>query len=187
MRTVYVIGVPAAGKSTALARACELLGWRPIVQMSEPVPHVVYSEADVVQIGRERALMGGTDALSMSIGPKAIDFVLTRPAELLIGEGDRLAYDGFLDACQSVGHLELVLLDLPLTVARERAIARTPKVQNATWVRGRVTKLDNLVARRAHRRIDASRPPEQVAADLASLLAATRAAPGPFGAPVTPS
>jgi hypothetical protein len=39
-------------------------------------------------------------------------------------------------------------------------------------VKGRIRKVDNLVARRAHRRLNASAAPEQVAAELARLVGA---------------
>lgn len=171
-----LVGIPGSGKTTALRNATELLGWVPGPERDEPVPHVTY-DSGAVQLGRNRAEMGGTDALSMSIGPAAIDFVLSEPADLLIAEGDRLAYSAFLDAAESVGTLDLVYLDAPPYVARQRSIGRNTTPQNVAWVKGRITKIDNLVARRAHIRLNASAPAHEVAAEVARLLA--RARPGP--------
>jgi hypothetical protein len=171
-----IIGMPAAGKTTALAAATELLGWRVAAHYRHPVPHVVYDNL-AKQLGRVRPEMGGTDALSMSIGPKAIEWVLSRPTDLLLAEGDRLAYDAFLDAAASVGTLELVWLDVAPDLARARALARNEKAQNLTWVKGRIRKVDNLIARRPHHRINASAPPDQVAEQVARVLAA----PAPAG------
>jgi gluconate kinase len=106
----------------------------------------------------------------MSIGPKAIDWVLTEPVPVLLGEGDRLAYDRFLHACARVGEIDLVWIDVPLTVARGRALARADKAQNWTWVKGRFAKVENLVARHRHIRIDGNQLPSAVASELASII-----------------
>jgi hypothetical protein len=172
-----IVGIPASGKTTALGAAIEVLGWKSLGTLPEPVPHIVYDNL-AMQLGTDRAEMGGTDGLSMSIGPKAIEWVRSRPTDLLLVEGDRLAYDDFLDAAAEAGTLELIWLDVSPDVARARAVARNPKAQNLTWVKGRIRKVDNLVARRPHRRLNASASPEQVAAELARLVGAGAAPAG---------
>lgn len=169
MRTVYLVGIPGSGKSTALRAATELLGWKALLFTRDPVPHITYDNL-AMQLGRNRADMSGTDALSMSVGPSAVQWVCSRPTDMLIAEGDRLAYDKFLDACVEAGELELVWLDVSPSVARARALARNDVEQNATWVKGRIRKVDNLVARRPHTRVDASATPEVVAAEVARIL-----------------
>jgi hypothetical protein len=169
MRTVYIVGCPGSGKSTAMAGALDLLDWHLLVAQKEPVPHLLY-DSGAAQLGSARVEMGGTDSLSMSIGPKAIDWVRTQPVPLLLGEGDRLAYDGFLNACHSVGPVELVWIDVPFMVARNRALARNDKAQNWTWVKGRFAKVENLVSRHHHIRIDGNQLPSVVASELAVII-----------------
>lgn len=152
-----------------MAGALDLLDWHMLGAEREPIPHLLY-DSGAAQLGSARVEMGGTDSLSMSIGPKAIAWVGTEPVPLLLGEGDRLAYDKFLGACQKVGPLDLVWIDVPLALARARALARTDKAQNRTWVEGRFTKVQNVVSRHFHHRIDGTRLPSTVAAELAAII-----------------
>jgi P-loop Nucleotide Kinase3 len=170
-----IIGLPGAGKTTATAGAIELLGWQETEVRETPVPHVRYGRT-AVQLGRLRNEFGGTDALAMNVSPKARAFIVTRPAPLVVAEGDRLAHASFLDAAASVGRVELVFLDLPPMMARERGVARAEalrrKPQTASWFKGRATKIDNLIAAYPHVRINAARPAALVASEVASHLRA---------------
>jgi len=152
-----------------MAGALDLLDWHMLGAEKEPVPHLLY-DSGAAQLGTARVEMPGTDSLSMSIGPKAAAWARSEPVPLLLGEGDRLAYNGFLNACQDVGPLDLVWIDVPFSVARARALARTEKAQNATWVKGRFVKVENLVARHRHLRIDGNQFPSGVASELAAII-----------------
>lgn len=164
-----MVGIPGSGKSTAMAGALDLLDWHMLAAQKEPVPHLLY-DSGAAQLGSARVEMGGTDSLSMSIGPKACAWVRSKPVPLLLGEGDRLAYDGFIGACHEVGPLDLVWIDVPFAVARARALARADKAQNWTWVKGRFAKVENLVSRHFHHRIDGNRLPSTVASELAAII-----------------
>lgn len=168
MRTVYVVGIPGAGKTTAVAGALEILEWRVEKVRDVPLPYTRYTNG-AIQLGKERGTMSGTDALSMSISPTACQYVRTVPTELLLAEGDRLAHAKFFEACLSVGELDIVFLDVSPSLAHSRTVFRGG-AQNAQWVRGRITKIDNLIARYPHYRIDASKSPEKVAAALADRI-----------------
>lgn len=177
MRLVCIVGIPGAGKSTALAGAIELLGWQETEVRETPVPHIRYLDPagrTAVQIGRVRSEFGGTDALPLNVSPQACAFVASAPAPLVVAEGDRLAHRSFLDAARTVGPIQLVWLDLPPVVARERSLARAAELdrlpQSVSWVKGRVTKIDNLVACYPHHRVDATAPAPYVAAMVASYL-----------------
>lgn len=174
MRTIYLIGAPGSGKSTALKRALEIRRWGDPVQKLAPIPHLDYG-AGLIQLGRVRETgFSGTDALGMAINPRAIEFLESRPANIVLGEGDRLANSGFLSAADRTGTLTLIWLDVPPEVARQRARERAlrlgTKEQTESWWKGRYTKTARLAGGWPHIRLDGTRDPETVALDLAELL-----------------
>jgi len=174
MTVLYVVGLPGAGKTTAVAEAHRQFG-EP-VEVDDPVPHLSYPNADVVQLGRDRGAFSGTDALSMGINPKACAYVRAKPAALVTGEGDRLANSRFFETAVACGQFVLVWLDCPPALARARARDRAEALgrpqQPASWWKGRLTKVDNLVGRWADHvvRISADDDPERVAARLTETL-----------------
>lgn len=146
MRGAYVIGEPGSGKSS-LMRSC--LGDRPDLLRERPVPHGLYlgtgGAIAGAQIGLPHRSFPGTDRLSMSIQPAAIDWVRGAPVPALVGEGDRLATVAYLDAMIEVCDVfTLLWLDTPAEVAEDRRRARGSN-QSPTWIRGRRTKVDRLV------------------------------------------
>lgn len=174
MRVIYLIGAPGAGKSSAMKRALQIRRWADPVQRLEPIPHLDYG-AGLIQLGRVRETgFSGTDALGMAINPRAIEFIESRPANIVLGEGDRLANAGFLTAADRAGVLTLIWLDVPPEVARERARQRAlllgTKEQTETWWKGRYTKTARLAGGWPHIRLDGTRHPEDVAQSLADLL-----------------
>lgn len=144
---VYVIGAPGVGKSTVV-RAALGPAERTVLK---PVAHQ-FHQGGVVQLGREREAFSGTDALAMNAGPRVIDW-LTGPdaPAVVLGEGDRLAYDGFFQAMLDSGReLHVVHLVAPrrvLEARREERALRTGSAQNPRWVRGRETRVRNLAQR----------------------------------------
>jgi len=173
MNVVYVIGLPGSGKTTMVERAVSMLmpGMLGTPVLDVPVPHVRYG--GLWHIGKPRPDFGGTDTLSMSIQPKAIHWLseIETECELLVGEGDRLANAGFLDACPN---LTLVHLDTPLEYARWRATVRARglnrPVQDESWWKGRATKVRNLVQWREVVTLDGTMPAYLLAEQFADVL-----------------
>lgn len=187
MKSVYVVGLPGAGKTTVVDLALKLLDLTPVVEHIVPVPHVRHGT--LWHLGRHRFPFGGTDTLSMSISPKAIQWVTKLASHndglggpdccgicpavpsVLLGEGDRLAHKAFFAACPA---LTVVWLDTPFVVAMDqaklRARAQGVDPQDASWWKGRATKVRNLVISRPVTRLDGTRPAAESAADLAALL-----------------
>jgi hypothetical protein len=140
------------------------------VERDKPFAHTDYGWLKV--LGRRRDGFGGTDALSMSVQPAVIEWVWRRPADAILGEGDRLANGKFFAA---VPDLTIIYLDTPVEVARRRMAERADRLgkpmQNEPWWKGRMTKVDNLIARWPHVRYDGTLPPAELAGMLASHLA----------------
>lgn len=174
MRTVYLIGAPGSGKSTTVRLATA--HWEHLYDTKDPFAHQVYVEGII--LGRGDAMFPGTDTLSMSVNPLAIEFmqrVERRSGALVVGEGDRLANRKFLSSCPG---LTLIHLDVPVAVARERARLRAEehgtRVQDESWWKGRVTKIDNLRAQFPHVTVDGSRTPDVVASDVREIIEGRR-------------
>lgn len=167
---IYVIGAPGVGKTTAVGELVGGTGW---TEYRDPIPHL--RRGDVVMPGRARVPFGGTDTLAMNVARKAEAWIASRPAPLVIGEGDRLCYTRFFNTAESEGyrlHLIALYLDDAGAEARrlERARALGGKTQNPAWVRGRVAKVANTVAAFGAHVVDAYGTPAEVAAEMRRWL-----------------
>jgi hypothetical protein len=150
-RLHYLIGAPGAGKSTLMAKLTDPFDRLLVPSPDAPVAHDQLrlrgtSEVVGAELGVQRGLFSGTDALPSSIIEKAIPWVQTRPYDLLLGEGARLANKRFLLAARDAGYELIVALldhkDRPAWhAARQEQIGRE---QNPSWVQGRVTASHNL-------------------------------------------
>lgn len=163
MRCVYVIGVPAAGKSSLLRAILPA----PMAFRVKPFAHVLYGtegRVTAAQLGAPHPRFPGTDRLSMAVQRVAVEWLATCPAPLVIGEGDRLSTRPFLEAMALHATDAVVLwLDVPPEVAEKRCRARG-STQSDTWMRGRRTKVSRLAAALPNvTRIDGTQPPEIVA------------------------
>lgn len=171
MRFVYIVGVPGAGKSRLMAEV--LKGLDPMVEAG-PVPHVVWyrgNEPEVVTIEKLRSSFPGTDSLGMAIMPAALAWLQRKPHPLVMAEGDRLASSKLFSAVEAAGaEVILVWLDTPHEVAAARRKARGSD-QSPTWLRGRETKVANLISTRPHFRLDGTMAPESLAVSLRAHLA----------------
>ena len=125
MRSItYIIGIPGSGKSTALAGALQDDAILRSNVAPGKVPFIEYSSG-LIQIGRNRETYPGTDVLSYNAQPKVLKWLDSLPAGArVVAEGDRLAQ--------------------PVLGIR-RCIGRGSNFTDS-WYKGRVTKVDNLVA-----------------------------------------
>lgn len=171
-RLIYIIGQPGSGKSTAVNLALAHL--RPYPQR-KPFAHIIYRNNDLhhvaTQLGATHPTFPGTDRLSMGVQPAAATFLKEHPAPVVIAEGDRLGNLMFLTVAAVHGyHVTLIRLQLPDDLAAERRATRGTE-QNDTWLRGRITKVNNLYERWQGDRytIDSSTTPDLVAAHIRQL------------------
>lgn len=171
-RLIYVVGEPGSGKSTAVDRA--LVG--PVADVAIPFRHRIDSEG-VRVLGPGGLPFGGTDRLSMSVQPRALGWLAGELPDVVLGEGDRLANLSFLVAASEIGYeTVLVRLSVPPEVAELRRVQRAATFdlapQRASWVKGRRTKVANLIERWGGdlATIDGTLPRREVSAELRSII-----------------
>lgn len=144
-----MIGQPGAGKSTLMAKLTEHLERIPHTSAEVAHDELRFLGGDVVagaEIGRQREAFGGTDALPASIIEKAIPWVETRPYELLLAEGARLANRRFLLAAVAAGY-DVTLAFVDHDQADEWLAARNAQFgrsQDDAWIKSRRTASVNL-------------------------------------------
>jgi hypothetical protein len=146
---LYIVGEPASGKSRlieALTKGIDSID----VEHGLIRYRALQTEPTVIELGSRRENFSGTDALAMNVQPEMQRW-LTKPiGSYVIGEGDRLANVKFFRAMQDAGWLLHVacLEASPLTLAQRRSsrafLMGVPE-QSETWVKGRQTKLRNLM------------------------------------------
>jgi hypothetical protein len=136
----YVIGYPASGKTTALSSAITA----PVAtEHTKPFKHITYEDG-IVQIGANRPLFGGTDALPFSVQPTVLKWLPEAQSPVIVGEGDRLCNNKFFNAVIEMGlPLKIVYIEVPELLARYRAWKRGHEL-NEIWFKGRRTKVDRV-------------------------------------------
>lgn len=177
MNLLYVVGPPGVGKSTLVAGLTARMSREAV---AAPVPHDRLLTAQLgiagAEVGKRRGAFSGTDALSMSIHPKAVEWISTAPYDLVIGEGARLGTRGFLTAGMKAGYWVTLV---HLTAAQDVLDARCKErgsAQNETWRRGAATRAARLAATMdldaRVLRLDASAPADQLAAQVRGVVRA---------------
>lgn len=148
MKILGLGGAPCSGKSTIaryLLQGLELQGFK----YKRLRGHVDQGQKFVVlglYPGEE--MFGGTDKLSMSVMPDALQWLELmhgkREPYRIFFEGDRLFVEKFLRACQRRG---VCLFPVLQVAAQERANRKEERgdTQNEKFVKGRTTKYERLL------------------------------------------
>jgi hypothetical protein len=161
---IYIIGPPAAGKSTLLQGLTAHLRWQ-----DHQTPFAWQQHGPLAQLGARRACYPGTDALGMHVHPVVLAWLGTHPAPIILAEGDRLASAAFFRGVLARGYaLTVIWLDLPWPDLWRRLQARGTR-PSVAWVASRYTKCARLAAgwTLPRWRLDARRPAAAVVAAVA--------------------
>lgn len=142
-RFIYFIGEPGSGKTTLVSA---LTAGHPSHPMPKPVPHSVYDDGGIAQIGVNRGDFSGTDALAMSIQPQVEDWLQQRPYSMLFAEGDRLSNGKFFRAVIAAGYdLRIAMCEAAMAITADRRRTRAQAMgraeQDPTWLKGRASKV----------------------------------------------
>ena len=153
---VYVVGYPGSGKTTAVRGALhEVNGEKPIRVERKPFAHTIYPSG-LVELGCEKDIYGGTDALPLNVQPKVVKWMKDVDIPVIVAEGDRLDNRKFFnEACGynetfpdelqcDDRYLCFVHIKCPELTARTRAWERGSRF-NESWLKGRISKVDSLV------------------------------------------
>jgi hypothetical protein len=143
-------------------------------QITRPFARKVYNEAEVVELGATRPPFSGTDTLSLSVQPKVLEWAKLPDYPDIVGEGDRLANSKFFTAMRDLGYdLNIVNCYAPEHVVAERRSRRILDhqltEQDPTWIRGRNTKVEALVASWATADLNMNKPLAEIVAEAVKI------------------
>ena len=143
MKLFYLIGLPGSGKSTVMKELmsrfdCEWEQERPIDLLDSHVCGPVR----VLGKYEEGETFSGTDRLSMAVSPKAVEWIKTKPEEVIIGEGDRLNNKAFFEAAGD----DLTIIHLTVSdEERERRYKERGSDQSEKFIQTVRTKCSNIL------------------------------------------
>lgn len=144
---LYIIGEPGAGKTTLVRRLT-----RNVPFTVEKVPYITWTQYSptVIQLGHDRGVFGGTDALGMAAQNHVLAWLKSTKSRFILAEGDRLANGKFFEAVQELGIvLTVACVTVPedvLAARREERNKKIGKAQDERWLKTRATKVANLLA-----------------------------------------
>lgn len=141
MKVIYIIGLPGTGKTTLMKRFMEQYDWTPHRPIDLLDSHI---SGNIRVLGKyeEGETFSGTDRLSMAVSPKAVEFIQSKPDEVIIGEGDRLNNKAFLSACGE----DLTIIHLEVDdETRERRYKERGSNQSEKFIQTVRTKVSNII------------------------------------------
>lgn len=146
MKVIALFGEPGSGKSTLMTKLMETIGVNRDVHTDfKLVPY--HKKDNVYVLGKYEVgeVFGGTDKMSMAVQPEAIKFLEQLPTDsVVIFEGDRLCTASFLEDCNNKYDLTMVYLKTDRETRKTRYAERGSN-QDETWLRGRESKISNIL------------------------------------------
>jgi hypothetical protein len=109
------------------------------------VPYLQYFDIFILGKYEEGEVFSGTDRMSMAVQPEAVKFLAYLPENaIVLFEGDRLFNNSFLEHCSENYDTKIIYLKTSKDVRTERYKDRGSN-QNETWLRGRESKINNIL------------------------------------------
>jgi broad-specificity NMP kinase len=145
MKVIAIGGNPGSGKSTLMKRLIEY--FTPVKKYDEfkLVPYLQNNNIYILGKYDDGEVFSGTDRMSMAVQPEAIKFLASIPDDsIVLYEGDRLFTASFLEDCSEKYDLKIIHLATKPEVREERYKERGSD-QNVTWLRGRESKINNIL------------------------------------------
>merc|ERR1712110_879952 len=77
--------------------------------------------------------------------PAVLGWIRHSMPKLILVEGDRFNHKDFFKKCADMGYaIEMVFIDVPANVAKQRYESREDKEANNGWYQGRVTQVNSI-------------------------------------------
>jgi len=146
VKIIAIGGEPGAGKSTLMRK---IIDQYKIDEFKDDFKLVPYHQKDNLYVlGKyeDDQVFAGTDRMSMAVQPEAIKFLSSIPDNsIVLFEGDRLFNNSFLEHCNDNFDLSIIYLS---TQKKERELRYESRGSNQdeTWLRGRETKVANILS-----------------------------------------
>lgn len=145
MKVIAIGGEPGSGKTTLMKRIIQHFAVEPKYDEVKLVPFLQKNNIYVLGKYEEGHVFAGTDRMSMAVQPEAIKFLATLPTDaIVLYEGDRLFTASFLEDCLEKYDLNIVYLSTEKNIRTQRYAERGSE-QDETWLRGRETKISNIL------------------------------------------
>lgn len=145
MRVIAIGGNPGSGKSTLMKRLIECYTPEKKYDAFKLVPYLQKNNIYILGKYDEGEVFSGTDRMSMAVQPEAIKFLASLPDDsVVLYEGDRLFTASFLEDCAEKYNLKIIHLSTN-TEIREQRYKERGSNQNATWLQGRESKINNIL------------------------------------------
>lgn len=146
MKIIAIGGEPGAGKSTLMKKIIEKYNWLKVYDEVKLVPYMQYDTNYILGKYDDGETFSGTDRMSMAVQPEAVKFLSTLPKDsVVLFEGDRLFTASFLEHCVENYDTDIVYLETFKNIREERYKERGSN-QNETWLRGRESKIANILS-----------------------------------------
>jgi ABC-type dipeptide/oligopeptide/nickel transport system ATPase component len=149
MKIIAIGGEPGAGKSTLMKKVLEILDKNVLLKCYDSFKLVPYIQCGSVYIlGKydEGETFSGTDRMSMAVQPEAVKFLASLPNDsVVLFEGDRLFTASFLEHCVENYDTDILYLETDKSIREDRYKERGSN-QNETWLRGRESKIANILS-----------------------------------------
>jgi hypothetical protein len=152
MKIIAIGGMPCTGKSYLVKSLREKLAEMPESHNWKTCHAELYRKYHLTILGKysKNDVRAGTDQLNTSVQPDAVDFLKKVKKfetegfrqQTIIFEGDRLFNLKFLDQCQELAELKIIILEASQADIQARYIARGGL--SDLWLQGRAIKIQNI-------------------------------------------
>ncbi len=153
----YIAGLPVTGKTTLLRKIRLMLG-SPSFEKAGLLHYENYKNHVVLGSYKDDEEFSGSDQLSMAVNKDAIQFLKDNDKPILV-EGDRLFNSKFLDAAITLGYeIKVILCVVNNTTEILNRYKKRGKMQSMTFIKGRNTKINNMIKQYPVQVLDTTEP-----------------------------
>jgi len=163
-----IAGMPCTGKTYLMNTIRSKLNNVEVLK-DGLVNYEMYRKEDIIILGKyDGSKFEGTDRLSLSVQPEAIQFVIKHRNSKILIEGDRLFTQSFITKLSEKKiKIRLIYLDTSFDYLIKRFRARG-QIQNDKFLKGRFTKMVNIARIIKPERVDTTKSLEKVVESIIS-------------------